>query len=470
MKQIKSVTLFLAIYGYHFLVFRVLPVRGWYSVDWLFLSAKASLIPTVEGPQILQLNGGRPPIPLLLEFLTPSFMETPLLIYSGIVFYLLSRLSRSRISVPLKWLYALTLVFSLPSIAVWFQTYWLLAFLFVLPAISLLIRYLNKFEVHDLFLFSILYGLSILTDYCTIVLLPSFLVLLPFMLREKEKNYIIAVIGIVILPALMALASWMYLNWLLLGNSLSFLKYVRDRMTELAFAKISGSGSILQWDYILPFVLLHLGILLNTRFRDIHGKYIFTSLSIISVIPYYMLYLLDYFDYQSISIYALTSSIWFIGLLLPYVKLTKFNQTVAGMLLFALLIWSWSYLYRHPREELAEQIVFPKAESYYELAVELDRLPKGSLLMDDKSMYPVLSFRHKKDSDILPYDDEYNLALNRPFLYADYIALLKNPERDQLAFTYWSDIESNRLQDYKLLWSKDNLLLFKRTVSNEADN
>jgi hypothetical protein len=85
----------------------------------------------------------------------------------------------------------------------------------------------------------------------------------------------------------------------------------------------------------------------------------------------------------------------------------------------------------------------------------------GPVLMDDTLLYPIVYLAQDPQRFILPYEDQFRIAISNPTRFAEYIVLVKDPRNDALMRRYpdsvWAD-----LPGFKLINESDLILVFQR--------
>lgn len=414
----------------------------------------------------LDLDPNRPPLPyfIALLFRSPYAASAVLGALLALFYYRLAVAAKKE--TLSQFLSLLFFLFYLPLIYVFSQNlqFALYTFLFVISNFCL-IRFLKKKSVNDFYFFALLYGLSYFTLYEAIFLLPLYLLILLVCTRGTNIHYRLSLLLIAFLPMLFVFLSWTYLSWLFTGSADFFVESgfgqepmgIVDQAEHLWF--LLGRSLSDSFKYSFVFYLLAPFLFLEKRFLQSPLPYIYFS-------PLLLLFVLAITTGNVPAQHELIVLPLMIPVVFFFFEREKYLLKTFLPLALVVLLITGNYAFVTSGD--AQETAFARAVTMQErekvpcplvaAASHLEKKP-GKVLLDDKMLHPVIYFSDYPGRFILPYQDNFYIALEDPGLMAEHLVMATEPSPDRVAEAFPPE---EGIPGYVLTYEKEMVYIFSK--------
>lgn len=307
-----------------------------------------------------------------------------------------------------------------------------------------IVRLIHVVDIHAFIMLGATLGAFFFVDertfYLFIALLPLIVFIAPIkMLKASPVSIYISIC----LPLLIAIAAWVYLNWLITGDPLEFIhnedsSFLGARLHASEFDWLQQSGGALLKPFFLGtiYALLSFPVLIWMILRSRRHEILLRGICVFLLHPLIAISLATYsffLDHPANIIFLFSAGLMIIFILLP--RLTKKDQlvTVVFLLLGNVTGWyafSWQQTeeMHHWQLALNGQMIHSEYETDINLGRWLAENP-ATTMIDSRAGYRVIVEKQQATGLILPFMKEFKLALKQRSPDIDQIALT-NPNRD----------------------------------------
>lgn len=446
--------------------------HGFLALNLMFFAEKAALATSGAPPRLVNVGFVYPPLSfvLMLPFHDPVVAQAVIAgaVVAGIFRFLDGRVPESGVRRLAKAYVLCSPLFLYPAVENY--GFLLLAVLLALAVLNIG-RYLDYGYSLYVFGAGVLYGLTFFIDFRTIFLLVVIVPAVYVPLARRSHAQALCVALALSVPVLFMAGSWMYVNWVFLGDGLAF---------------VYGKGSFFRTQIVPPEVLAAGGDPFATAV--LLGRWILASLPVTAayfagaallragrsayLIPTWILYGLP-LAFVGLSLYAgvfapYTSVLLLFVLVLIY-ELPRMRRTrlLAAMLALSFVCSFAAPLVSANAEErtfaraLLTGSVAPNLTEYRAVADALSAHGDGPVLLDDTIFYPVIFLTGEPQRFILPYQYEYETALANPRL-ARYVVASRHDTSDALTATH-PTIADGTLPGFAVVATTAHYLVFARS-------
>lgn len=396
---------------------------------------------------LLALDRGRlefvgfayPPLPFLLTLLYPSPL-TPSLwsaLAAGATAWLLwQHLWQNRLSTPVNVLLLVAMAITSSSAYIATQSLdEMSTLLFFLLAWRFFLRFTRRRETWAGFAAGLVLGIAfffhayaVLFGVLYALAAPFFRIIPPDVPPRKRWQALLTSSIIVGFPSLLALVTWMYINWLFTGNGLRFLAepaspvyaFLHPAATPV-YGLVAGLRSVVNDLLHLPLVLA-IGVVVARYTPERFFAY-FTAPLVILLVRAMGLAYPPTFAAGTLSVMALaalprrTSARWYV-LLVPaailHILIGLFTPPAQAIT----SEWGLFLLQGTPRQsDLREQAI----------AERLRLAPARSILADDHTAYRFIARAGTARPFLLPADGDFTLAVQAPRRFVRYVLVAEQP-------------------------------------------
>jgi hypothetical protein len=441
-----------AVYGVTFAVLAIayyaigswLSDKGLISLDLLALAEKAHLAIYGAPPRLVNIGFIVPPLPLLLMLPFRDPMLAQAVVGAGVMTAVIAFIERTLADPWLRWT-ALAYVIASPLflyLAV--ERYDVLLYCVLLTAgLYSVSRYLRREYSVPLFTAGLVYGVTFFVDFRSILLLPVVFLSL----------------------------SWMYVNWVFLGDALAFVndKGSFFRVLDLDASMLASAGTIdgalrYAFSVLIPTIPITLpyvvGLVLMARGRRIDD---------LPVLAVYLLPLaLFVFEvYAGVFVPAVSFLVLFVLAFVVNAGQMRPSRIARAALLVSLAASFVVPLVSPNREErtftsaLYGLPIDSNVADYRAMADRVAELPPGKVLLDDAVLYPVVILSGDIGRFILPYQYEYDTLAADPRAGAQYVVVAPDDAADGIA-TLHPSVRQGALEGFTLVYRSGPYTLFAR--------
>jgi hypothetical protein len=469
-----------AVYGVTFAVLAIayyaigswLSDKGLISLDLLALAEKAHLAIYGAPPRLVNIGFIVPPLPLLLMLPFRDPMLAQAVVGAGVMTAVIAFIERTLADPWLRWT-ALAYVIASPLflyLAV--ERYDVLLYCVLLTAgLYSVSRYLRREYSVPLFTAGLVYGVTFFVDFRSILLLPVVVlgVALPALRRSRSRAVAVALtIGV---PIVFLSLSWMYVNWVFLGDALAFVndKGSFFRVLDLDASMLASAGTIdgalrYAFSVLIPTIPITLpyvvGLVLMARGRRIDD---------LPVLAVYLLPLaLFVFEvYAGVFVPAVSFLVLFVLAFVVNAGQMRPSRIARAALLVSLAASFVVPLVSPNREErtftsaLYGLPIDSNVADYRAMADRVAELPPGKVLLDDAVLYPVVILSGDIGRFILPYQYEYDTLAADPRAGAQYVVVAPDDAADGIA-TLHPSVRQGALEGFTLVYRSGPYTLFAR--------
>lgn len=350
---------------------------------------------------------------------------------------------------------------------------------YILLAVSVgySIKYLA--EKHSVYVFyaGILFGLTFFVDFRSVFLIPLYA--LTFFLSTKKDNipYRIAVMIVKLTPIFFFVLSWLYLNWLFMGDPFYFIKspysFFKGEPVPEEFKYAAGSfmqslmATLRELMFNLPLILPYFVVLFFVgKNMPIYGIPVYLTYLIPVFLMYFSIYYHVFFPYRYTSILFLLFALIFA----LYTKTSKHIAVLISMIIsfissFILPIYSKDLNEKLFIEAIMGKPIQKLTKEEALLSAKIIRYSNcTNILSDDAYTFPVIYFTGRTDKFILPHNYVFYSALSNPSLFVD--CLLISSNRKDLINKRFPEAQNGRVPGFYLLYRGSEYMIFKRLERN----
>lgn len=428
--------------AYYVLAWRLF-ARGFVSLDLLALAEKALLATRGAPPRLVNLGFASPPIPLALMLPFPNPIVTQAIVSAAIIAALVVFVARSEADRFVRGLGVLYLIGSPVFVYLATRDYASLLLGALLAAATYgALRFLEDRYSLPLFLAGTILGSAFFIEYRCLLLLPVFAGGVALSALRRSRSEALGLMLAISLPSLFFALSWMYINWIFLGDPLLFV-----RVQEKVFASRAplvvdpltiGRGLLIALPYVAGLGCAAAG---EKRW----------SLSRLCV------YLVPLW-FAAIELVTRGARPEF-GLLAPLILTSlmaaRSLRDAVPMRLALLAGFAASFLGTPAAPPGVANI-----GDFRALANVLAGHPGGPVLLDDGIFYPVVAFSSDTRRFILPYQARFRAAIEAPGSFARYVVVAPNDPNDQVAAAHPS-VARGVLKGFELLDSVGPYRVFR---------
>lgn len=472
-----------------------LDMQGFLNHDAEFLGAKA----------LEALNGAEPRYKAIISVFPPLLIYGTLLIGSPVTLqvllgaFLIGLLTWAigNLSQPKTWHIVWTiLILFHPAFGLMLlrSPAWVLATIFLILLMTLLWT-LAKPEASSLpsTLLLVLLGLGLaplmLLRYESWFMLPVIALTLGLLFKQESWGFKSTAILVTLFMSLVVIGTWLYINWLFTGDAYHFINspYSSLRLVETkAFLQQENfwASWLRSFTWVVQVVPVYLLIVCWTLWQDKRWG----STILILLMP--VIFLVAAFC-QGTFMPEVSRCGIFLGILplivqqFPPAKLWQ-RLVFTGALVVSIvcsgallqqnqLVPEETFLWRQLTQQalpssLSVQHWVQQKQAQRQIAIVLYEklLPGQRVLMDDAVNFPVIYLLNNSSYFILPYQNEFFLALQQPELFTDFI-LVPGPqttgnEQDRL-LSYWSQLAETTLPGFQEVFGTPYYRLLQRLNS-----
>ena len=410
-----------------------------------------------------------PPIPFILAmpFPKPLFLSFVSALLAGYVLWILFRkMSYWRFSLPSK-ISILIAIIALPEM-LFTATQSLsevLGLLLLVLAWHKFISFTRHAETSAGFFAGLTLGLAFFVNHHVALYSLPFALLVPIYISDQRSGSGLASAFVLFFPMIIAFVSWLYLNWIFTGRSLSFLYdpaaahmsyYTKLDSSNIAYGFKQALASTIKEVLQVPLFLFALAIV--SLHRRIRLPALLIPLVLITITRAFSLVYPQHFAVLTLTFMGLvaipsnTKRLWSMPLVFCMILQVCLAYTRAQPTDIA--IWA---------KEIREISVTEKDKEETEIANFLKKLPDHSVLLDDRIAFRLVARSATADPFLLPADPLYRFAESNPGSFVEYILTPKEPMnvwQGRLARSYVEHIPAN----FKVLkeWSNWRVLQHSR--------
>jgi 4-amino-4-deoxy-L-arabinose transferase-like glycosyltransferase len=475
------------------LILAWLDMNGYSNYDTEFLGAKA----------LQALSGAEPRYRAIVSIFPPLLVYSALMVGSAITLQaLLGAIAvglivwqMGNIAVAPIWrsVWAVLIVFN-PAFSLMLlrSPVWVAVTIFLALLMSVLWMLAKGKETPSLptTLLLVLLGLGLaplmLLRYETWLLLPAIAAIVLLLFPAEAWDFRITAALVTLFMSLVLIATWLYMNWMFTGDAYYFLNSHYSGM-RLAETKVflQQEDFVNSWwqsfAWLVQVVPVYLAIAAWTIWKS-KQKLLFTAILLLPV----MLLVAGFFQgsfMPEVSRFGV-----FLGILPPIVQLqtpTKFWQhsLLTAALVVNLIIGAsflqqdrvipeeaifWRQITRQealttiPVQEWLQQ---KQAQRQIAQVLYEKLLPGQKVLLDDGVNFPIIYMLNDASYFILPYQNEFFLALQQPDLLTDYILIpgvqTRGSEQDRI-LSYWPQLAETTLPGFQEVFGSPHYKLLQR--------
>lgn len=448
---------------------------GLLSAERLFYAEKSLLALKGRPPRLENIGLVYPPLPFFVSLLVQSPLLAGAVPGAAMVTLLLARLARTGADPLLRLSFLVYLLLS-PAAVFLFSQKPATALFYTLFTWGgyLLVRFLESQATSYLFAFGLVYGLSFLSGFESVLLFPYYLTLLVWFLGMRQPVQLLSVLLVCFLPIGFVVGTWVFLNWMLTGDGWHFLhsaysyfyQAYRSGSTEVLlfageprFALVQAA--VRSWPWALPYYalfpfLIKRGLpLRGNRHLLVYGA------PLILLVAKAYLGLLIPSAYES-WVLGLTA-----GLFADRIREGRPQKAFVAIVVVLACALAWWSLPSSPNaEETAFGRLFvgqpiPSAVAPFREVAEALRSVQGMILLDDSHLYPVVALLGQPGRFILPYNYEFDAAVAAPARFAEYVVVYRGAGQDRIAAA-WPGALAGELPGYYLMYEAGDIAVFRR--------
>lgn len=471
---------------------------------WLDMSGYSNYETEFLGAKALQaLSGAEPRYRAIVSIFPPLLVYSALIVGSAITLQaLLGAIAvglivwqMGHIAVAPIWrsVWTILIVFNPASILMLLRSpVWVAVTIFLALLMSVLWMLAKGKEMPSLptTLLLVLLGLGLaplmLLRYEAWLILPAVASVILLLFPAETWDFRVTAALVTIFMSLVLIATWLYMNWMFTGDAYYFLNSHYSGM-RLAETKVflQQEDFVNSWwqsfAWLVQVVPVYLAIAGWTIWKS-KQKLLFTAILLLPV----MLLVAGFFQgsfMPEVSRFGV-----FLGILPPIVQLqtpTKFWQhSLLTAALVVNLIIGVSFLQQErviPEEAIfwrqitrqealttipvQEWLQQKQAQRQMAQVLYEKLLPGQKVLLDDGVNFPIIYMLNDASYFILPYQNEFFLALQQPDLLTDYILIpgvqTRGSEQDRI-LSYWPQLAETTLPGFQEVFGSPHYKLLQR--------
>ena len=440
--------------------------------DVLFIKEKVLITLYKENTQILGDGLVKPILPYILNLFITNIPFLTALISTVLIFVLIYILSKKSLTVWKEIVIIALIIFNPLFFLVAFKNYiftlTLVVYMVALSSIYIFLFIKHRLYVY-LFLGSFLLGLIFLVDYRAIFSSLGIIgiVVLSDIIKHYYKGKIIEfkriwnVALILLTPTLFFITFYVFTNFLITER---FTFDLYNRYLTLGFYPTEYFGNFLlslkatlkncirYWYLVLPSIVIPLFsrrkffriIYFSAGVLFITGLYYFSG----NVPVYYFL------------IFSLLPLISILDTKKKYINL-KMNISILSLALaFGLTVWDIDFKpFTKEDRELTDM---------YKGAQVLKNV-KGNIILDDKTLYPLVAFYGNVNRIIFPYQFDFTYYYANPKNKVDVIVINKKDKTDKF-LSKFPLAKYGYLEGYYVLYQNETVIIFKNVSNSFSSN
>lgn len=419
-KSFWHFTVFLTFFALYYIILSILiEEKNYIDLNLLFFAEKAKLAREGMPPRLENIGFVYPPL-VFLFFLIFKNIPTAVAFLSASINTLFLFTVQRKFSLYLSMLFLFSFLYlflstQMPSL--------LLFYMFLTLTVIFIIRFIEEKLSLYLFFAGFLYGFSFFVDFRTVFLIPFWTLFFVFLIRTENWKEKIAIMTVFNTPIFFFSLSWMYLNWVFMGDPLNFIH------SNYSYFKSFPSSSILKISF--PLIIFY--------FFPFIFPYVFGFFYLKNKI-YKFLYLLPVYTFfiflklkmiEGFFVNAVLFNIFFM-LFYSEVKKLKFVFLITIIFSFVLIPFSPDYNERTFARAILGMKIEENLVEYKKVADFINTHSNGHILMDDSWGFPIVYFSKDTKRFILPYMYEFYSAVASPQLFAKWIIVNIDSESDKV--------------------------------------
>ena len=314
------------------------------------------------------------------------------------------------------------------------------------------------------------------TFYLFLALLPMIVLIAP---QRMLKDSILSVYASISLPLLIALCSWMYLNWLFTGDPLQFI-YEEDssflgakhRANEFQWLQITGGQFFQPFVLASVYSLLSYPVLIWFLYKSYRHKILFRGATVILLHPLIAAALATqhfFLNHPANIIFLYSAGLMALFILMP--RLRKTDQKIVIVLLLLSNLSGWATFSWWSTEErrgwqtaIVGDMVEPRDVADKNLGKWLRDNPEQTMI-DLRVGYRAVVERHNMDELVLPFMKEFKVAVKKRDAQIKQIVVM-NPQhekarRDRVS-QHFNTLYLNGISGYKRVYDQDYWRVYRR--------
>ena len=314
------------------------------------------------------------------------------------------------------------------------------------------------------------------TFYLFLALLPMIVLIAP---QRMLKDSILSVYASISLPLLIALCSWMYLNWLITGDSLQFIHDegsgflgAKHKANEFQWLQLTGGQFFEPLVLASIYSLLSYPVLIWFLYKSYRHKLLLRGALVILLHPLIAIALAtQYFflNHPANITFLYSAGLMAFFILMPRLKKTDQKVVIVLLLLSNLSGWAtfswWSTdEMKNWQTALVGEMVEPNHLADKKLGKWLRDNPEQTMI-DLRVGYRAVVERRSMDQLVLPFMKEFKVAVKKRDAQIEQIVVI-NPEHDEArrdrVSQHFNTLYLNGIAGYKRVYDQDYWRVYRR--------